>query len=293
MFKAYAALVAARAWQKLKDATVLEACQAIESAQRESHGEGAAVTQLLQVRCQSACARCAAVRCGLPPEATHRVVVWTFVPKLLPPDKVSPWSGAVVMSVTWHTNAQMAGGQKEDTAAMDAERVATANRWSSAHVPHRRCGACGSSTGGKGLSIIVADRGLRQLPLELWPWQLRVPGAPTPPAGARVINVEEQFVYHTCASRDCLKKARRSTARCPLRAVVNAAKKNAELAAHLADAKIQLPQQIVYACATCQKVSPDAKFCSRCRVARYCSQSCQKTHWKEHKPLCVPTNKAP
>lgn len=35
---------------------------------------------------------------------------------------------------------------------------------------------------------------------------------------------------------------------------------------------------------------PDTKFkkCSRCKLAYYCSRGCQKSHWKKHKPRCLP-----
>jgi len=46
-------------------------------------------------------------------------------------------------------------------------------------------------------------------------------------------------------------------------------------------------------CSNCSKsMTPDASdkvpCCSRCKFAYYCSQECQKKHWKEHKALCRP-----
>ena len=29
------------------------------------------------------------------------------------------------------------------------------------------------------------------------------------------------------------------------------------------------------------------KKCSRCKNIRYCSKTCQKKHWPEHKVICV------
>jgi hypothetical protein len=29
-----------------------------------------------------------------------------------------------------------------------------------------------------------------------------------------------------------------------------------------------------------------AKACGGCKVARYCSQECQRGHWKVHRPTC-------
>jgi hypothetical protein len=43
-------------------------------------------------------------------------------------------------------------------------------------------------------------------------------------------------------------------------------------------------------CWTCavELPSDDAKCCSRCEVAVYCSRACQKVDWKEHKKQCSP-----
>ena len=38
-------------------------------------------------------------------------------------------------------------------------------------------------------------------------------------------------------------------------------------------------------CAQCGKAKPKSK-CSGCLCVRYCSEGCQKEHWKEHKPIC-------
>ncbi|PPQ92792.1 hypothetical protein CVT25_003903 [Psilocybe cyanescens] len=39
-------------------------------------------------------------------------------------------------------------------------------------------------------------------------------------------------------------------------------------------------------CANCAK-SGAAHMCSNCKTVRYCSSSCQKNHWKAHKPRCI------
>src|SRR5467141_1949541 len=43
-------------------------------------------------------------------------------------------------------------------------------------------------------------------------------------------------------------------------------------------------------CVTCGKKETEASTlsrCSRCRVTAYCSQACQKAHWKTHKWACT------
>ena len=37
-------------------------------------------------------------------------------------------------------------------------------------------------------------------------------------------------------------------------------------------------------CANCDQ--PAIQKCGRCRVARYCSQECQRQHWRVHKAAC-------
>ena len=46
--------------------------------------------------------------------------------------------------------------------------------------------------------------------------------------------------------------------------------------------------QAVTECLYCANSDPDIKKlqCSRCRMAMYCSATCQKKHWKEHKKVC-------
>ena len=43
-------------------------------------------------------------------------------------------------------------------------------------------------------------------------------------------------------------------------------------------------------CAQCGKggVGVLLQTCSRCHAVAYCGRDCQKTHWKEHKPSCLP-----
>ena len=35
-----------------------------------------------------------------------------------------------------------------------------------------------------------------------------------------------------------------------------------------------------------QLVNGRSCICGGCHVARYCSKACQRTHWKQHKPVC-------
>ena len=42
------------------------------------------------------------------------------------------------------------------------------------------------------------------------------------------------------------------------------------------------------ACAHCERHEPTLSSCSRCGLVKYCSRDCQRAHWKEHKPLCIP-----
>ena len=37
-------------------------------------------------------------------------------------------------------------------------------------------------------------------------------------------------------------------------------------------------------CSVCH--SPALYRCSSCKTAIYCSETCQKSHWKSHKPVC-------
>ncbi len=41
------------------------------------------------------------------------------------------------------------------------------------------------------------------------------------------------------------------------------------------------------ACANCQTVLKEAKRCSRCKQAFYCSTACNQAHWSQHKKDCV------
>lgn len=48
-----------------------------------------------------------------------------------------------------------------------------------------------------------------------------------------------------------------------------------------------------YSCGnpSCEAIeSADVKFetCSRCKITRYCSRECQRSHWKAHSKLCIP-----
>lgn len=52
-------------------------------------------------------------------------------------------------------------------------------------------------------------------------------------------------------------------------------------------------QHSTSSCATCKKdrssISGPLKKCSRCDGPRYCSQECQRAHWKLHKKTCKPS----
>ena len=39
-------------------------------------------------------------------------------------------------------------------------------------------------------------------------------------------------------------------------------------------------------CASCHSKTENLKRCSGCKRVFYCSKTCQKNHWKEHKPDC-------
>lgn len=58
-------------------------------------------------------------------------------------------------------------------------------------------------------------------------------------------------------------------------------------AAGYVDAVIDSIHHNQLACLQCGKHLPEAKFCTRCRDARYCSVECQKTHWRAHKARCA------
>ncbi|KAK7042255.1 hypothetical protein R3P38DRAFT_2889392 [Favolaschia claudopus] len=42
---------------------------------------------------------------------------------------------------------------------------------------------------------------------------------------------------------------------------------------------------------TSESCSKKLRYCSQCRLVRYCSTSCQKTAWKDHKTVCVDLEK--
>ncbi|NWU89134.1 UBP19 hydrolase, partial [Upupa epops] len=56
----------------------------------------------------------------------------------------------------------------------------------------------------------------------------------------------------------------------------------------------QVPSGLISKCAACQKkqLSEDEKLrrCTRCYRVGYCNVACQKTHWPDHKTLCLPEN---
>lgn len=39
-------------------------------------------------------------------------------------------------------------------------------------------------------------------------------------------------------------------------------------------------------CALCHSKTAALQRCSACKRVSYCSKTCQKTHWKEHRPEC-------
>ena len=47
------------------------------------------------------------------------------------------------------------------------------------------------------------------------------------------------------------------------------------------------PKRKVRVCENCSKVAETMQKCSRCRLARYCSEECQLEDWKEHKKSCM------
>uniref|UniRef100_A0AAR2K8D7 ubiquitinyl hydrolase 1 n=1 Tax=Pygocentrus nattereri TaxID=42514 RepID=A0AAR2K8D7_PYGNA len=58
--------------------------------------------------------------------------------------------------------------------------------------------------------------------------------------------------------------------------------------------RLQVPSIPIPKCAACQKppVSDDEKLkrCTRCYRVGYCNQTCQRTHWPNHKALCRPNS---
>ena len=45
----------------------------------------------------------------------------------------------------------------------------------------------------------------------------------------------------------------------------------------------------LFRCFNCQTEgrSPPLRKCTQCEVAYYCSKTCQRGHWKQHKPACI------
>ena len=45
----------------------------------------------------------------------------------------------------------------------------------------------------------------------------------------------------------------------------------------------------LFRCFLCQKEgrSPPLRKCTQCEVAYYCSKTCQRGHWKQHKAACI------
>eukprot|EP00928_Gymnodinium_smaydae_P025546 TRINITY_DN20304_c0_g1_i2.p1 TRINITY_DN20304_c0_g1~~TRINITY_DN20304_c0_g1_i2.p1 ORF type:complete len:420 (-),score=31.99 TRINITY_DN20304_c0_g1_i2:86-1345(-) len=56
--------------------------------------------------------------------------------------------------------------------------------------------------------------------------------------------------------------------------------------AHLHRRSLEKPR--CFHCGVHAQQSHQFKFCSRCRVAAYCSQTCQKKDWRNHKLVCKP-----
>jgi hypothetical protein len=69
------------------------------------------------------------------------------------------------------------------------------------------------------------------------------------------------------------------------------AKSSKEAAAPTA-AAVLTPTDTAVVCSQCGKCSAPHQ-CSQCKVAKYCSRECQRTHWKKggHKKACTPTSK--
>ena len=50
---------------------------------------------------------------------------------------------------------------------------------------------------------------------------------------------------------------------------------------------LKAPMAVPDYCSACLRPASDLKRCGRCKVARYCSQQCQRTHWNDgHKSSC-------
>lgn len=39
-------------------------------------------------------------------------------------------------------------------------------------------------------------------------------------------------------------------------------------------------------CDWCRELSETLKYCNQCKIARYCSPECQKSHWRKHSEIC-------